>query len=186
MRRCIVVIAAVGALLLGATAASGKLPPVDLSATQAVPFGASVAVRMWFVDDEGLPLEAADVRRWAMPARVRGWVWAYPDEAGRPDPDHSGIRVPLTWKDDHYEGGFRPDEPGPWLVVPFGADHSMPDLVGPAEPVHVSVGRIEGTVSARAEGATGRVSLVAETVEVLVSVAAVSVGVRRRRAIVAR
>jgi hypothetical protein len=117
MRGCTLVIASVGVFLLGTSAASAKLPPMDVSAPGAVPFGGSVAVRMWFLDDAGAPLPASDVGRWGMPERVRGWAWAYPEEHGRPDPDHAGLRVPLLWTIDHYEGRFRPDEPGPWLVI---------------------------------------------------------------------
>lgn len=187
MHRCLVILATASVLLVGRMSASAKLPPLELTAPPAVPFGDVVSVRMWFVDGDGRLLAGSEVRKWGMTELVRGWVWAYPAEDGRPDPDHSGLRVRLAWKHDHYEGGFRPDEPGAWLAIPFGADHAMPDPSGPLGPVLVSVERRAGTVDApRPDTATGRGNAIAAGLGALAVLGAAWAVTRRRYPAAAR
>jgi len=38
-----------------------------------------------------------------------------------------------------------PDLDGPWLVIPFGANHRMPDPLGPARPMSVLVRSVVGS-----------------------------------------
>jgi len=124
--------------------AAAKLPPVDASAPVVVPVGSLVPVEMWFVDPDGVPLPDGETASW-VPTRVGGWMWAYPARRGKPDPGHPGIRIPLGWSDGRYRGSFVPDLDGPWLVIPFGANHRMPDPLGPARPMSVLVRSVVGS-----------------------------------------
>ena len=147
--RSLSLLAVLMVLCLLTTPASAKLPPVDARIDHAtIVEGDLATVRMWFVDEQGRPLAASDVAAWGFPQRVRGWMWAYPEEAGRPDSDHVGLRIGMRLRDGRYVGHFRPDEPGRWLVIPFGADYSMPDTVGPSEPMRLRVLRPEPVIGA--------------------------------------
>lgn len=136
----------VAATVVGSIAgpALAKLPPVDASAPTVAPVGTRVTVEMWFVDADGAPLPESETASW-VPSRVGGWMWAYPARRGRPDTDDPGVRIPLTWRDGRYRGSFVPDVGGPWLVIPFGADHRMPNPSGPARPMRVRVRPIVGS-----------------------------------------
>lgn len=136
-------------LCLLTTPASAKLPPVGASLDRAtIVEGELATVRMWFVDEQGWPLAASDVSAWGLPQRVRGWMWAYPDEAGRPDLDHVGLRIGMRLRGSRYVGRFLPDESGRWLVIPFGADHSMPDTAGSSKPMRLRVLRPDPAIGA--------------------------------------
>jgi hypothetical protein len=134
--------------------AAAKLPPVDVSAPSIALVGTRVSVEMWFVDRDGLPLPGSETASW-VPAQVGGWMWAYPARRGRPDPTHPGIRIPLVWRDGRYRGSFVPDLDGPWLVVPFGENHRMPDPFGPARPMTVLVRPIVGSTDVATDATYG-------------------------------